>query len=281
MRKAAPALLSTPAPVLRGLFSAALVVAASGCASTAPSYESQPSISGSGYSSSVGSSFSGGDGFSAPQRQQARGELVVRPDAIVIVFAVKETNADAQKAIASLQAFTADIARRFQEATSGASSMKMCGASVQPVSKGKVKDSEVTEYAVIVDGSIEIALAPEQDYWARSRLLAAITLVTRAITEPPAPPSEGGAEKEPPPAPSVRFDQPQILVKDPEIHRAKLTERWIKRARDLAAAAQDPAAPLHLMDCAPPAPIEQRPISLEEIALTLAVTCRVDALHAK
>ena len=45
--------------------------------------------------------------------------------------------------------------------------------------------------------------------------------------------------------------------------------------------AQDPAAPLHLMDCAPPAQIEQRPISLEEIALTLAVTCRVDALHAK
>jgi hypothetical protein len=280
MRKAAPALLSTPAPVLRGLFSAALVVAASGCAGAAPPYESQPSISGSGYSSSVGSSFSGGDGFSAPQRQQARGELVVRPDAIVIVFAVKETNADAQKAIASLQAFTADIARRFQEATSGASSMKMCGASVQPVSKGKVKDSEVTEYAVIVDGSIEIALAPEQDYWARSRLIAAITLVSRALASPPVPPAVD-SEKEPPPAPAVRFDQPQILVKDPEVHRAKLTERWIKRARDLAAAAQDPAAPLHLMDCAPPAQIEQRPISLEEIALTLAVTCRVDALHAK
>jgi hypothetical protein len=278
MRKAAPAPVT--APVLRGLFSAALLVAASGCASTAPSYPSQPSISGSGYSGSVGSSFSGGDGFSAPQRQPARGELVVRPDAIVIVFAVKETNPDAQKAIASLQAFTADIARRFQEATSGASSMKMCGASVQPISKGKAKDSEVTEYAVIVDGSIEIALAPEQDYWARSRLIAALSLVTRAIASPAPPPAAEDA-KEPPPAPAVRFDEPQILVKDPEIHRAKLTERWIKRARDLAAAAQDPAAPLHLMDCAPPAPIEQRPISLEEIALSLAMTCRVDTFSAR
>lgn len=276
MRKAAPAPVT--APVLRGLFSAALLVAASGCASAAPSYQSQPSISGSGYSASVGSSFSGGDGFSAPQRQQARGELVVRPDAIVIVFAVKETNPDAQKAIASLQAFTADIGRRFQEATSGASSMKMCGASVQPVSKGKVKDSEVTEYAVIVDGSIEIALAPEQDYWARSRLIAAISLVTRAIASPP-PAADG--EREPPPAPAVRFDEPQILVKDPEIHRAKLTERWIKRARDLAAAAQDAAAPLHLVGCGPPAQIEQRPISLEEIALSLAVSCRVDTFSPR
>lgn len=269
------------ASALRGLSFATLLAAASGCASTAPSYEAQPSISGSGYSASVGSSFSGGDGFSAPARQQVRGELVVRPDAVVIVFAVKETNADAQKAIASLQAFTADIARRFQEATSGASSMKMCGASVQPVSKGKVKDSEVFEYAVIVDGSIEITLAPEQDYWARSRLIAAISLVTRAIASPPAPLPAADGEKAPAPAPAIRFDEPQILVRDPEIHRAKLTERWVKRARDLAAAAQDPAAPLHLVGCASPAEIEQRPISLEEIALTLAVSCRVDTFAAK
>lgn len=257
--------------------------ALSGCGSIPEMVASTP-ISSSGYTSSIGSSIGSSsfasDSFSAPQRSEQRGELVVRPDAITMVFAVKDTQSDPAKATASLEKFAASILARFQEATGGAASMKMCGASVSPVASGssKADTGERVEYAVLADGSIEIKLAPEQDYWARSRLLGAITQAAREIVVPPK--KEGDKEKSAEPArPQVHFNEPQVIVKDVEAHRAKLVERWVKRTREFGDAVQAAAAPLYMVDCAPPAPIEQRPISLEEVGLSLPVTCRVDVLR--
>jgi hypothetical protein len=70
-------------------------------------------------------------------------------------------------------------------------------------------------------------------------------------------------------------------VKEPEGHRAQLTEQWLRRARSFAEAAQAASAPLLLVDCAPPGAIEQRPISLLEVGLSLSVACRLDALSAE
>lgn len=267
--------------LLSSLFVPALLLAsASGCESTGGYPESQPP-SASGYSSSVGSSIGsssfGGASFSAPQRAAASGDLVVRPDVITIVFAIKAEKGDPEKAITSLERFTAAILERFQEATAGAASMKMCGASVRPTGgTSKSDDRDAVEYAVVADGSIEVKLAKEQDYWARSRLLAAITRASRDLA---APPKKEGEKKGEEAAPLVHFNEPQVTVKDVEAYRPKLMERWAKRARELGDAVQAAAAPLYVVDCAPPSPIEQRLISLEEVALVLPVTCRVDALR--
>jgi hypothetical protein len=190
---------------------------------------------------------------------------------LVIVFALKETQADGEQALAGLQAAAADMERRLKEATEGAASMKMCGVSIHAASKGKADDGEAGEVTVLVDGSIDVRLAPELDFWARSRTLASVTKVTRELS---------GLFRSEKPERMARFNEPSVIVKDPEVHRAKLTEAWIKRAREFAAAAQASPAPLYLLDCAPPARIEQLPISLEEVGLTLPMTCKLDALRA-
>src|SRR4051812_4261695 len=97
-----PTLLS---PIFFALFAPVLVTVASGCAPESYPEPSAPSApSGSMYSASVGSSIGsssfGGESFSAPQRDRASvmGDLVVRPDMITIVFAVKDTQPDPDKA---------------------------------------------------------------------------------------------------------------------------------------------------------------------------------------
>jgi hypothetical protein len=219
------------------------------------------------------SSYSGSSGseMSVPHRGAARADLVVRPDAVVIVFALKETQADAEMALGGLAGAAADLEKRLKEATAGAASVKMSGATMREEHKGKADDGERGEVSVVVDGSIEVGLAPGLDFWARSRLLASIARVTREI---------GAAFRSSKPERAVKFSEASVIVKDPEVYRAKLTEAWVKRARAFADAAQAGPAPLYLVDCAPPARIEQQAISLEEVGLSLAMTCRLNALGA-
>lgn len=211
--------------------------------------------------------------MSVPQRSGVRADLIVRPDLITVVFALKEAHADPQQAIASLQAAVIDMERRLKEATAGTAEVRMCGVAIRPESTGKAdEDDEPAVVAVVVDGSVDVGLSPDLDFWARSRLLAAITRVTREIHR------ASKESKEAMPERVVRFNEPAVTLKDPEVYRAKLTEKWVRRARDFAEAAQAGQAPLNLIDCAPPARIEQLPISLEEVGLTLGITCKIDAL---
>jgi hypothetical protein len=231
---------------------------------------SAPSLSP--YSTSLGStSASMPSAPAVPNRAAVQADLVVRPDVLVLGFALKETNADPQRALAAAQAAADDLGRRFKEATAGASTVKMCGASFAPFSTGKA-DTEAEATAAVVDGAIEVRLAPELDFWARSRLVAAVTQVTREVS------AAAHAEKDG--RRGASFEQPRAEVKEPEAYRAQLTERWLRRARSFAEAAQAASAPLSLVDCAPPGAIEQRPISLVEVGLSLAVACRLDALSA-
>jgi len=186
-------------------------IVAAGCAPAAE-YPSTPSsfASSSGYSASLGSSTHGGAGISVPARAAAQADLVVRPDVILLGFALKETDTDPQKALAAAQAATEEVTQRLQKAT-------------QELADAR-KD--------VKDGSR-----------------------------------------------GARFDELRPAVKDAEPHRAKLVARWVTRARAFADAAETEAAQLHLIECTPPGEIEQKVISLEEIALSLAVSCRVDALR--
>jgi hypothetical protein len=254
-----------PLPLLLAL---ALALAAPGCGA-APHEPSSPSLSA--YSS--GSSFSSPSspsGPAVPQHGAVKADLVVRPDTLVLGFAIREVAADPENALASAQASVADLGRRLGQVTSGAATLKMCGTSISSFRSGKAADSEPAEAAVVVDGTVEVPLAPSLDYWARSRLLAGITRVTQDLT--------AAAKKAEDEGRGATFEQPRPVVKEPEAHRAELSARWIRRARAFAEAAQAAAAPLYLVDCAPPGEIEQRAISLEEIGLSLSVACRLDAL---
>ena len=254
-------------------------IVAAGCAPAAE-YPSTPSSSfgsSSGYSASLGSSTHSGAGISVPARGAAQGDLVVRPDVILLGFALKETDTDPQKALAAAQAATGEVTQRLQKATGGAAAVRMCGTSVSPApasaaySKGDDKEAKAPRFAVVVDGSIEVRLGAELDYWARSRIVAAIAQATRELADATKDVKDGSR--------GARFDELRPAVKDAEPHRAKLVARWVTRARAFADAAETEAAQLHLIECTPPGEIEQKVISLEEIGLSLAVSCRVDALR--
>lgn len=256
----------------------ALAAGGVGCGSAAyPEPSVGSSFSGPPSSGYVGATSNVSD-LSVPHRGDARAELIVRPDAASIVFAFQEQHADAQQAIASLEATAADMERRLKEATGGAASVRMCGMAIRRAGGAKYAGGEEGEAVVVVDGSIDVVLAPELDYWKRGRLLAAVAKVTGAIERSF---KEAASKEEGKSARAARFNEPAVAVKDLEAHRAKLAERWVKRARAFGDAAQSAAAPLHLVDCAVPAQIEQRVISLEEVGLSLPMTCRLDALSAR
>jgi hypothetical protein len=58
-------------------------------------------------------------------------------------------------------------------------------------------------------------------------------------------------------------------------------EQWVKRARAFADAAQSPAAPLQMTDCAAPGEVAQRAVSNEEVALSLSIACHIDVARVK
>ena len=53
-------------------------------------------------------------------------------------------------------------------------------------------------------------------------------------------------------------------------------KRWVARARAFADVAQSPHAPLAVVDCDVPASVEQNPISVVEVQLSLHIRCRID-----
>jgi len=264
----------TSLAVFAALSALALVNVGCGSAGAYPEPSTSSSFSGPSTSGYSGASSSVSD-LSVPHRGDARGELVVRPDTVAIVFALRDQHADAQQALASLEATVADMERKLKEVTAGAASVRMCGVAIRRApDHGKSADTKEGEATVVVDGSIDVRLAPELDYWKRGRMLAAIAKVTRAVEAS----FKEAKDEEPKRERGARFNEPAVTVKDLEAHRAKLAEQWVRRARAFGDAAQTATAPLHLVDCAVPALIEQRVISLEEVGLSLPMTCRLDVL---
>ncbi|AKT37825.1 hypothetical protein [Chondromyces crocatus] len=241
-------------------------LAATGCGAGATTYEASsapplsPYASGASVSSIAASP-------SVPQRGAMKSDLVVRPDALELGFALRETAADAQRAVAAAQAAVSEVEKRVEEATGGAATVRMCGVASAPYAPGKAEGDKKGEVSVTVDGTIEVPLAASLDYWARARLLAALTQVTRELQKASTDDGRKGAS----------FEVPRPVVKEAEAHRAALTERWVRRVRAFAEVAQGGTVPLHIVDCAPPGGIEQQVLSLEEVALSLAIACRLDA----
>jgi hypothetical protein len=257
-------------PLVAFFILASAALASLGCA---PS--SYPEPSAPPMSSSYGSASSFASAPSMPQvphRDASSSDLVVRPDLVCVPFVLRAYHEDPKAAVKQLEATVRAVGERFSSATGGASALKMLGANSTLVSTdGKARDDdEKPKYAVTVDGSIDVKLSADADYWARTRLVAALSEASLSA-KPRAREGE--------PQVDCSFEAPQLKVSDPEAYRSKLLERWTERTRAFARGVESNGAPLDLVDCAPPAGITQTPLSLEQVGLSLAVTCHLDVVR--
>ncbi len=254
-----------------------LLLLAPGCGSAAYPEPSAPSLlaSASYGGSSSGSAFSAPSGPSVPSHGDARGALVARPDLACVPFVLRVELGDPKAALELLEKATLTVRERFRGATGGAATTSMLGANVvlAPGNDTKVKEEKPPpqRFVVTVDGAVEVPLAAEADYWARAKLVAG--LVDASSKKPFALiPSAGEVA----PEIEVAFGSPEIKLRDPESFRAELVKRWVERARAFARVAESQTAPLHLVSCEPPNAITQTHLSLEQVGLSLPVSCRID-----
>ena len=188
--------------------------------------------------------------------------IVVRPDLVRVAFSAKVEEFDGGKAVTVLEAAVAALQRELGTALPGAE-IVMRGLEWQADGKLKSRGSG-SEGIPHATGRIEVPLTAVQGYWARARVLATLNALTLAAA------AHGRTRK---PAVEVHFGAPLTMLRDPELHRATLIQRWLERVRQLAdlAEASRVCSSLQLRECAAPGPVTQHPISLEEIELRLAL----------
>ncbi|MFO0653143.1 MAG: hypothetical protein U0326_43390 [Polyangiales bacterium] len=191
--------------------------------------------------------------------------LAVRPDVLTTRFAARVAEVDPDRAVLVLKAACEILLRRMKE-LHHSTSLRMTGLDIGRDVGSKSRDDLSTR----VDAELDIALAPDMDWWNRAQLSAAVTVLGRTLS------IEARKQK---PLIEVVFQQPAALVRDPERHRAEVLRRWVTRAKELAVLAQDEQAPLHVLGCDPPGDVVQTPVSVDEVRLTLDVSGRVDALR--
>jgi hypothetical protein len=219
------------------------------------------------FSSEDDSSFSNGKGLSVPVRSRTIGaaELVVRPDLLSADFAVREVGATSDAALGAAQARVTEIGKQLAQVTGGTAALKIRGVELAKV----VRSHQYGGVSATVDGRLDVPLAKDADFWARSRLLAAVLEATGHLSE--------AARSADEPLRAVRFDDVHPTVQDPGGARAQLIEKWVTEARAFAAAAESKGMPLSIVDCVPPQEVTVARGSLEETTLHLSIVCRIDA----
>lgn len=186
-------------------------------------------------------------------------DLVLRPDVLTVDFAMREVRATSVDAMAASRQSCSQLAARLTERVGRPVRLTPRGVEAEPITLG------TRMVSVVVNGAIEVDLPGEWDFWSRSQLFVTLDEVTSAI-----------AEEATNPASTVRFDNLVAGLKNPELYRPLLIERWVAQARGFSTLAQTKDVPLALVNCTPPGPITQTPVSVEEARLQLAVSCRID-----
>jgi hypothetical protein len=192
----------------------------------------------------------------------------VRPDVLLLQFGFRQEAETPEKAVALLKEAVERYVRASVEASKAEVAVQMQHLVETSTGEWQSKsESEGSRHAMTAQGMLRVELPEALDFWGRSQLVAALLRVghqTRATAQE----AKAGL--------TFTFYAPSAQLRDPEVHRADLMKRWVARARSLATEAQgNERAPLQLAGCAPPGRVEQKSITLEEVALTLAVTCEL------
>jgi hypothetical protein len=193
-------------------------------------------------------------------------DKTVRPDVLVVRFGVRQEAETPEKAVALLKEAVERYVRASVEASKAEVAVQMQNLSEAYVAESRSK-SEGPRHAMAAQGMLRVELPETLDFWSRSALVAALVRVGHQ-TRTAADEAKAGL--------TFSVYEPTAQLRDPETHRADLLKRWVARARSLATEAQgNERAPLQLAGCAPPGRVEQKTITLEEVALTLAVQCQL------
>ena len=206
-----------------------------------------------------------------PEPTPLRAEFTVRPDVLRVYVTVSLETEEPDKALPSLQRTCEQFQRRVREATGADLTLLPRGARFTRNTVRKLALPEDDGTFVAVESLLEVPLPAELDFWARGARLGALSRLCHETER------DSHATKK---LPRFNFSTIEARVLQPEAHRAELLRRFVLRARELADAAGSPTAPLHVVDCAPPGPVEQTPISLEEVGLSLSIHCRLDVVRA-
>ncbi len=122
-----------------------------------------------------------------------------------------------------------------------------------PQEPGKLSNAPSRLHATLV-----VPLGKDAPFWDRVQKLAQVDDLLRALVV------EGKKQK---PALEVRRDLPVFVVAEPEVHRDALVKRLHERVRSLAGDAAGVQLKDLRFDCA----VQQRPLGLEEVELSLPV----------
>ncbi len=219
------------------------------------------------------SSFSRPSSPSIPSHD-THGDLIVRPDLVCVPFVLRLDGTDAKVVIAKLEQASLVLRERFVAATDGQATMTMLGVHISTHNDNSANGEPQRKFVVTVDGSVDVPLAADANYWARARLLS--SLVEAATDNKPlvSPLPNGHQELE------SAIGAPQVKVRNVETHRPELVKRWVERMRAFAKAAESDNAPLNLVNCDPPQAISQTHISIEQVGLTLPAQCRIDVARS-
>jgi hypothetical protein len=194
-------------------------------------------------------------------------DMVVRPDVILVNFTLTKTTEEPEAGLEAIQSFVEDLKKRYQAASETAE-IQARDMTVRPTPEKHNPNLQT----VVVSGAIELPLAPEWDYWKRAHLLMTLVQLAKAVA---------AEQKDAKKAILAQIAQPTALFKNPELFRSELIKRWIEHVRSFSVPAQTQAAPLELQQCEPPGNVTQQHISLEEVALILHLSCRLDVMGVR
>ncbi len=155
-----------------------------------------------------------------------------------------------------------ELTRKSKDVSGGTAVVRLRQA-VAPVEREKGR-------GLRVEGEVEAPLLAEADFWNRVRLVSALE---NAFAETKS--KYGGSAR-------IHFNGsvPQAGLRNPDSKRGELTALWLKNTRDFADAVQSKQFPLHVVECSPAPRVVVTPISLEEVGVSLQVTCRLDAIRS-
>lgn len=208
-------------------------------------------------------------GFHEPP--PTRAELVVRPDLLRIAFSVSlELTEGVEHTLSQLQRACEQLHRRFEDALGPGVRLRPRNVRFDRAALRKLVMPENEATHTSVDGVFEVPLPSELEFWDRTARVSTIVRLCHAAQ---------GDSRQSKKLPNFNFGNPEAVVAQPEAHRTELLRRVVTRVRELAAAMGSPEAPLHVVDCSAPGPVEQSPVSLEEVGLSLPVHCRLDVVR--
>jgi hypothetical protein len=195
--------------------------------------------------------------------QDLRADLVVRPDHVQVRVQLSVVSPQADKGPPLLKEAYEVLRRRAREATGSEVRLRLRDVRFERAEARKLRLPEDEERSLVtVEGALELPLAPAQDFWERGTKVAALVRVCQELER------DARDEKS---RPRPRFGPPVPRVAQPEEHRAELLRRLGTRLRELQATLASAEVPVRLAECTPPGPVDQEPVSLEEVALTLRV----------